>query len=93
MSATIRIGMSTSDLAAGAEATFKAAKAYLDEHEVSATLKRTGSLGASHREPTLEITSAGEEPILYGRNELGNQHLHRTVQSLTGSNRHGGRSG
>ncbi len=44
------------------------------------------SIGAS-------LDALGEEPILYGRNELGNQHLHRTVQSLTGSNRHGGRSG
>lgn len=38
------------------------------------------------------LDALGEEPILYGRNELGNQHLHRTVARLTGSNRYGGRS-
>lgn len=44
------------------------------------------SIGAS-------LDALGEEPILYGRNELGNQHLHRTVQRLTGSNRHVGSAG
>ncbi len=32
------------------------------------------------------LDSLGEAPILYGRNELGNQHLHRTVQQMTGAN-------
>lgn len=39
------------------------------------------SIGAS-------LDALGEAPILYGRNELGNQHLHRTVQRMTGSDRH-----
>ena len=35
------------------------------------------------------LDSLGEGPILYGRNELGNQHLHRTVQQMTGALRPG----
>jgi phenylpropionate dioxygenase-like ring-hydroxylating dioxygenase large terminal subunit len=38
------------------------------------------SIGAS-------LEALGEGPILYGRNELGNQHLHRMVQAMTGSSR------
>ncbi len=33
------------------------------------------------------LEALGEAPILYGRNELGNQHLHRVVQEMTGANR------
>ena len=65
MTATIRIGMSTSDLAAGAEATFVALETYLRHRQIEATLKRTGSLGASHREPVVEVEIDGQS-TLYG---------------------------
>jgi NADH-quinone oxidoreductase subunit F len=65
LSATIRIGMSTSDLAAGAETTFEAVDSYVKEHRLPVTLKRTGSLGACHREPTLEVTT-DKGSVLYG---------------------------
>jgi hypothetical protein len=38
------------------------------------------SIGAS-------LEALGEAPILYGRNELGNQHLHRMVQEMTRADR------
>jgi len=65
MSAIIRIGMSTSDLAAGAEATYTAIETYLSHREIPATLKRTGSLGASHREPVVDVEIDGQS-TLYG---------------------------
>jgi NADH-quinone oxidoreductase subunit F len=57
--------MSTSDLAAGAEATYIAIETYLRHRQISATLKRTGSLGASHREPVVDVEIDGQS-TLYG---------------------------
>jgi NADH-quinone oxidoreductase subunit F len=65
MTATIRIGMSTSDLAAGAEATYTAIETGIRHRQIEATLKRTGSLGASHREPVVEVEKDGQS-TLYG---------------------------
>ena len=62
---TIRIGMSTSDIAAGAETTYLALETDIDERQLPVTLKRTGSLGASHREPVVEVESEGAS-TLYG---------------------------
>ncbi len=66
MSTIIRIGMSTSDIAAGAEATYAAIEAYLRRRNIrDISLKRTGSLGASHREPVVDVEIDGQS-ILYG---------------------------
>jgi len=65
MNAIIRIGMSTSDLAAGAEATYLALESAIRHRQLPATIKRTGSLGASHREPVVEVDMDGQS-TLYG---------------------------
>jgi NADH-quinone oxidoreductase subunit F len=65
MNATIRIGMSTSDLAAGAEETYLALESAIRHHQLPVTIKRTGSLGASHREPVVEVDMDGHS-TLYG---------------------------
>ncbi len=65
MNAIIRIGMSTSDIAAGAEPTYLALEGYLRRRQLPLTLKRTGSLGVSHREPVVEVEIDGES-TLYG---------------------------
>jgi NADH-quinone oxidoreductase subunit F len=65
MNALIRIGMSTSDLAAGAETTYQALESAIRHRQLPATIKRTGSLGASHREPVVEVELNGES-TLYG---------------------------
>jgi NADH-quinone oxidoreductase subunit F len=57
--------MSTSDLAAGAEATCLALEGQIRQRQLPVSLKRTGSLGASHREPVVEVESAGQS-TLYG---------------------------
>ncbi len=62
---TIRIGMSTSDIAAGAEASQAAIENYLHRRQIPVEVKATGSLGASHREPVVEIEQDGQS-ILYG---------------------------
>lgn len=65
MKAIIRIGMSTSDIAAGAEDTFRAIESAVRHRQLDVTLKRTGSLGASHREPVVDIEIDGQS-TLYG---------------------------
>ena len=68
MSATIRVGVSTCGLAAGAEAVYAAIDTYLHRRQLAVTLQRTGCLGACHREPLVEILvhAAGEDPRIQG---------------------------
>jgi NADH-quinone oxidoreductase subunit F len=61
----IRIGMSTSDLAAGAQETYMALQTAIQRRDLPVTLKQTGSLGASHREPVVDVTIDGQS-VLYG---------------------------
>jgi NADH-quinone oxidoreductase subunit F len=63
--ATIRIGMSTSDIAAGAEQTYLALEQLVSDQQLPATIVRTGSLGACHREPVVEVEVDGTS-TLYG---------------------------
>jgi NADH-quinone oxidoreductase subunit F len=62
----IRIGMSTSDRAAGAEATYAALDTHISHRDLPVAIKRTGSLGVSHREPLVEIIDADGNSTLYG---------------------------
>jgi NADH-quinone oxidoreductase subunit F len=57
--------MSTSDLAAGAETTYLALETTIRRRQLPVTLKRTGSLGASHREPVVNVELDGVS-TLYG---------------------------
>lgn len=61
----IRIGMSTSDLAAGAADTYRAIDTYLVERDLDIPTKTTGSLGACHREPLVEVVTE-DNSYLYG---------------------------
>jgi len=65
MTAIIRIGMSTSDIAAGAEATLSAIETYINRRQLPIAIKRTGSLGVCHREPVVEV-EMGNQSTLYG---------------------------
>ena len=61
----IRIGMSTSDVAAGSAATFRAIETYLSERDLDIPVKKTGSLGACHSEPLVELVTE-DNAYLYG---------------------------
>jgi NADH-quinone oxidoreductase subunit F len=65
MSATLRVGVSTCGLAAGAEAVCSAIDTYLHRRQLPITLQRTGCLGACHREPLVEVMVDGAS-TLYG---------------------------
>lgn len=55
MKTTIRVGLSTCGLAAGAQATFDALDAQIRDRGLPFALQRTGCLGACHREPLVEV--------------------------------------
>jgi len=65
MRTTIRVGVSTCGLAAGAEAVCSAIETYLHRRQLPVTLQRTGCLGACHREPLVEVMVDGAS-TLYG---------------------------
>ncbi len=65
MSTTIRVGVSTCGIAAGAELVFSAIAMYLHRRQLAVTLQRTGCLGACHREPLVEVLVDGAS-TLYG---------------------------
>jgi NADH-quinone oxidoreductase subunit F len=65
VTATIKVGTSTCGIAAGAEETFQALGEVARDLGWSATITRTGCLGACHREPLVEIGSGGSI-VLYG---------------------------
>jgi len=59
------VGTSTCGLAAGSEETLRALQAEVSALGLQADLKRTGCLGACHREPLVEISVDGTS-VLYG---------------------------
>ncbi len=62
---TLRIGMSTCGLAAGAGDSHRALKREIFERKLPLRLQRTGCLGACHREPLVEVAD-GDGSMLYG---------------------------
>jgi len=62
---TLRIGMSTCGLAAGAGNAHAALKREIFDRKLPLRLQRTGCLGACHREPLVEV-SDDEGSVLYG---------------------------
>lgn len=62
---TIRVGLSTCGLSAGAEAVYGAIDLYAHRRQLPVRVQRTGCLGACHREPLVEVV-AGDSTTLYG---------------------------
>ena len=65
MTTTIRVGLSTCGLAAGAQAVYAAIEAQVRQRQLPAVVQRTGCLGACHREPLVEVIDASGS-TLYG---------------------------
>ncbi len=65
MKTTIRVGMSTCGLAAGAQTVFDTLQSAIRERQLPIVLQRTGCLGACHREPLVEVLHQGAS-TLYG---------------------------
>ncbi len=65
MKTIVRVGMSTCGLAAGAQSVYSALQRVIHDRELPVELKRTGCVGACHREPLVEVLDEGAM-TLYG---------------------------
>jgi NADP-reducing hydrogenase subunit HndB len=62
----IRVHMGTSGLASGAKEIFDFLMVELDKRNIDASVVKTGDLGYSFAEPTIEVKRPGEEPVVFG---------------------------
>ena len=67
MHLTIKIGLASCGLAAGAGDVYNAVKEYLKKEKIDATLKKTACIGMCFAEPLMEIDSNTLGSITYGR--------------------------
>ncbi len=67
MHLTIKIGLASCGLAAGAGDVYNAVKEYLKKEKIDATLKKTACIGMCFAEPLMEINSNTLGSITYGR--------------------------
>jgi NADP-reducing hydrogenase subunit HndB len=62
----IRVHMGTSGLASGAKEIYDFLLVELDKRNIDAVVVKTGDLGYSFAEPTIEVKRPGEDPVVYG---------------------------
>ncbi len=62
----IRVHMGTSGLASGAKEILNFLTLELEKRSIDADITRTGDMGYSFAEPTIEVKRIGEEPIVFG---------------------------
>ncbi len=62
----IRVHMGTSGLASGARTIYDFMTLELDKRNIEADIIRTGDLGYSYAEPTIEVKRPGEDPVVFG---------------------------
>ena len=62
----IRVHSGTSGLASGAKSILEFITTELEKRNIDAEVVRTGDLGYSFAEPTIEVTRPGEEPVVFG---------------------------
>ena len=62
----IRVHSGTSGLASGAKSVLDFITTELEKRNIDADVFRTGDLGYSFAEPTIEVTRPGEEPVVFG---------------------------
>jgi NADP-reducing hydrogenase subunit HndB len=62
----IRVHMGTSGLASGAKDIYDFLLTELDKRNILADVVKTGDLGYSFAEPTIEVKRPGEDPVVFG---------------------------
>lgn len=62
----IRVHMGTSGLASGAKVIYDFIVLELEKRNIEATVIKTGDLGYSFAEPTIEVKRPGEDPLVFG---------------------------
>ena len=62
----IRVHMGTSGIASGAREIQEFLSIELEKRNIDAVIIKTGDLGYSFAEPTIEVTRPGEDPVVFG---------------------------
>lgn len=62
----VRVHMGTSGIASGAREIYDFITTELEKRNIDAVVIRTGDLGYSFAEPTIEVKIPGEEPVVFG---------------------------
>ncbi len=62
----IRVHMGTSGIASGAREIQEFLSIELEKRNIDAVIIKTGDLGYSFAEPTIEVTLPGEDPVVFG---------------------------
>ena len=62
----IKVGMATCGIASGAKETMKYFIDELEQQAIDAIVTQTGCMGYCYAEPTVEVTLAGREPVVFG---------------------------
>jgi NADP-reducing hydrogenase subunit HndB len=62
----VRVHMGTSGMASGAKEIFDFLTLELEKRNIEADIRKTGDLGYSYAEPTIEVKLPGEEPVIFG---------------------------
>jgi NADH-quinone oxidoreductase subunit F len=63
---TIKVGLGTCGVSAGAEKTYEAVKLEIEKQNIQAVLKETGCNGMCYREPLVEIIDENKNSYVYG---------------------------
>ncbi len=62
----IKVGMGTSGIASGAKDVIDFFTEALEKRNIEAIVSQTGDMGYSYAEPTIEVTKADAEPVVFG---------------------------
>jgi NADP-reducing hydrogenase subunit HndB len=62
----IRVAMATCGIASGAKIVMDYLISELDKRNIPAIVTQTGCMGYCYAEPTIEVTSPGQDPIVFG---------------------------
>lgn len=62
----VKVGMATCGIASGAKETMKYFIDALEQQAIDAVVSQTGCMGFCYAEPTVEVTLAGHEPVVFG---------------------------
>jgi NADP-reducing hydrogenase subunit HndB len=62
----IRVHMGTSGIASGAKEIHEFLLIELEKRNIDAVIVKTGDLGYSFAEPTIEVTCPGKDPVVFG---------------------------
>ncbi len=64
--AQVKVGMATCGIASGAKETMKYFIDELEQQAIDAVVTQTGCMGYCYAEPTVEVTLAGKDPVVFG---------------------------